>query len=155
MILPVNPGKLVAMAWPLYVLVALSVLLRPGDWTHLTASNALIAATPLLLFGMGVLGRDRWKLEVTPEALVQHGFLRSERFEWRRMGPVGVGWIDVFHIPVVRTLTFLHPTDAPTTLAQQVTSRFGRRIPAIYGDRSARATAEMIEGWRKLYMHEV
>ena len=155
MMLPVNPAKLVAMAWPIYVLVALSILLRPYDWDHVTVSNALIVASPALLFAMGVLGRGRWKLEITPDAMIQHGFGRSERFEWRRMGPVGVGWITVFHVPVVRTLTFLHPTDAPATLAQQVTSRFGRRIPAIYGDRSAKATAELIESWRKLYVHEV
>ena len=155
MLLPVNPTKLVFMAWPVYLLVVLSVALRPHDWTRLTLSTGLIAATPLLLFGMGVLGRGRWALEVTPEALIQRGFGPSVRYEWARMGPVNAGWIHVLHVPVVRTIQFLHPIEGPKTLAQQVTSRFGRRIPAFYGDRSARETAEIIEGWRRLYTHEV
>ena len=155
MFLPVNPAKLVLMAWPLLVLVALSVWLRPHDWTHLTFTTGLIAATPFLLFAMGVLGRGRWGLEITPEALIQRGFGPSVRYEWARMGPVNTGWIDVMHVPLVRTVQFLHPIEGPKTLAQQVTSRFGRRIPAIYGDRSAHETAELIESWRRLYVHDV
>ncbi len=149
-VLPVNPLRLVRMAWPLYALVAVAVAVHPSAWWPPTPVTAFVLATPLLLLALGWLGRGRWRLEFTDTALVDHTLGRSERFEWPRMGLVHVGWVHVGHLPVARALRFAYPVDDPHTLAEQVTSRFGRTLLPIFGDRPLGEQAALIELWRGL-----
>ena len=146
--LPVNPAKLVAMFWPLYALIALAVVVNPSAWWPITPQAAAALASPLVFLGLGWVGRGRWRLEVTPEALVHHTLGRTERFEWPRMGPVEVGWIRLGHLPVARTLRFAYPTEGARTASEQITARFGRRLLPVFGDRSLRETAAELEMWR-------
>lgn len=149
-VLPVNPLKLMRMFWPLYVLTAVAVAVHPSAWWPPTPVTALVLATPLLFLALGVFGRGRWRLEFTDEALVHHTLGRAERFEWPRMGPVDVAWVHIGHLPVARTLRFAYPVDDPRTLAEQVTSRFGRRLLPIFGDRPLKEHAALVEAWRGL-----
>ena len=149
-VLPVNPLRLVRMAWPLYALIAVAVAVNPSAWWPPTPTTAFVFSLPLLLLALGWLGRGRWRLEFTPEALVHHTLGRTERFEWPRMGPVEVAWVRVGHLPVARTFRFAYPVDDARTLPEQVTSRFGRRLLPIFGDRPLREQAALIEAWRGL-----
>ena len=148
--LPVNPAKLLRMTWPLYGLMALSVLVNPASWWPLTPLTLGVPLIPLLLPVLGWAARGRWRLEVTPEALVHHTLGRTERFEWSRMGPVGVSWWHVGHLPVARTLWFAYPTDAPRTTSEQITARTGRRLLPIFGDRPLKESAAELELWRAM-----
>lgn len=148
--LPADPAKLARMFWPLYVLIALSVLVNPSAWWPLSATDVFLLSTPGLFLLMGWAVRRRWRLEVTPEALLHHTLTRTERYEWARMGPVGARWIHVGHVPVARTLWFPYPTDAPRTVEERITARLGRRLLPVFGDRPLQATAEQLEQWRGL-----
>ena len=147
-VLPVNPLRLVRMCWPFYLIVALAVAVNPSAWWPPTAVTAFVLSLPLLMLALGWLGRRRWRLEFTPEALLHHTLGRTERFEWPRMGPVEVAWVHLGHLPVARTFRFAYPVDDPHTLAEQVTSRLGRRLLPIFGDRPIREQAALIELWR-------
>ena len=148
--LPVDPAKLFWMCLPLYGLMALSFALQPDSWLHGGVSVWSALGIPLLLPLLGWAARSRWKLEATPEALLHHTLTRVERYEWVRMGPVEVRWLHVLHLPVMRTLWFVYPLDAPRTASEQITARIGRRLLPVFGDRSAKATAELLESWRRL-----
>ena len=149
-VLRVNPLRLVRMFWPVYLLVAVAVAVNPSAWWPPTPATALVLSLPLLMLALGWLGRRRWRLEFTPEALLHHTLGRTERFEWPRMGPVELAWVRVGHLPVARTFRFAYPVDDPHTLAEQVTSRFGRRLLPIFGDRPISEQAALIELWRGL-----
>ena len=149
-VLPVNPLRLMRMFWPVHLLIVVAVAVHPSAWWPLTPTTAFVLSLPLLLLALGWLGRGRWRLEFTPEALVHHTLGRSERFEWPRMGPVDVAWMHVGHLPVARTFRFAYPVEAPRTLAEQVTSRFGRRLLPIFGDRPLKEQAALMEAWRGL-----
>lgn len=149
-VLAANPLKLTAMFWPFYLLIALAVAVHSSAWWPLTPLTAAVIATPLLFLALGWLARGRWRLEFTPQALVLHTLGRTERFEWPRMGPVHVEWARLGHLPVAHVLRFAYPADDPRTLAEQVTSRFGRRLPPIFGDGSAKQQAAVIEAWRTI-----
>ena len=146
----VSPAKLLWMTWPIYALMALGVLLNPREWLPVTPSTAGIVAIPLLLPVLGYAARNRWRLEVTPDALLHHTLTRVERFEWARMGPVQTRWMRIGHLPVARTLWFPYPTDAPRTPGDQITARLGRRLLPVFGDRSLTQTAAELESWRTL-----
>ena len=146
----VSPAKLLRMTWPIYVLMGLGVLLNPREWLPLTPTTAAIPAIPLLLPIIGYVARHRWRLEVTPEALLHHTLTKVERFDWGRMGPVQVRWLGIGHLPVARTLWFPYPTDAPRTPGEQITFRLGRRLLPVFGDRSLTQTAAELESWRTL-----
>ena len=86
--------------------------------------------------------------EFTDEALIHHTLGRTERFEWPRMGPVEVAWVRLGHLPVARTLRFAYPVEDPRTVAEQVTSRFGRRLLPVFGDQPLRQQALLMDMWR-------
>ena len=148
--LKVNWTKVFGVMWPVYALVALSVVLTPDKWRLDNPSvwtlALILGAWPVLVW----LVRDRWKLEITSDALLHHTLTRVERFEWRRMGPVETHWQHVLHLPLMKTLWFHFPTDAPHGFDEQITARIGRRLLPVFGDRSLRETAELLESWRKL-----
>lgn len=148
--LRVDPLKLAAMFWPLYALIALAVAVNPRAWLPPSPRDALTLATPLLFWVLGWAVRRRWRLEVTPEALLHHTLTRTERFEWARMGPVETRCLHVVHLPMARTLWFPYPLDAPRTVEERITARLGRRLLPVFGDRSARETAAELERWRAL-----
>ena len=146
--LPVNPVKLLRMTGPLYALMALGVLLNSASWWPPTPLIVAVPLIPMLLPVLGWMGRGRWRLEITEEALVHHTMGRTERFEWPRMGPVSLSWVRIGHLPVARTLWFPYPVDDPRTASEQITARLGRRLLPVFGDRSLRETAAELEMWR-------
>ena len=148
--LRVDPAKLFWMVWPIYALIGISFAIQPERWLEGGVSVWSAIGLPLLLPLMGWLTRDRWKLEITADALLHHTLLKTERYEWRRMGPVETHWQHVIHVPLMKTLWFRFPTDTPHGVTEQITSRIGRRLLPIFGDRSLRETAELLESWRKL-----
>ena len=148
--LPVNPAKLLRMTWPLYALMALGVLVNPSSWLPPTLATVGVVALPLLLPLLGLAARRRWRLEVTPEALLHHTLTRTERFEWARMGTVQTQLVSIGHLPVARTLWFPFPTDAPRAPGEHVSARLGRRLMPVFGDRSLKETAAELERWRGL-----
>ena len=153
-VLPVNPAKLLRMTWPLYALMSLSVLLNPASWWPATPLTLALPLMPLLLPVLGWAARDRWRLEVTPDALVHRTLGRTESFAWTRMGPVGVAWVRVGHLPVARSLWFAYPTDTPRTAAEQISARLGRRLLPVFGDRSLKESAAELETWRVMLVQQ-
>ena len=148
--LPVNPAKLLRMTWPLYALMALSVLVNPASWWPATPLTLAVPLIPLLLPVLGWVARGRWRLEVTPDALVHHTLRGSERFEWTRMGSVGVSWIRIGHLPVARSLLFAYPIDTPRSAAERITALTGRRLMPVFGDRPLKESAAELELWRAM-----
>ena len=106
--LPLNLFKLVAMFWPLFALMALAVAVNPAAWAHLSPATTLLLASPLLLVAVAFVLRDRWWLELTPDALIHHALLREERFAWERMGPVELRFQRIMHLPLARTFWFAY-----------------------------------------------
>ena len=147
--MPVNPARLLLMTWPVYLLTAVAVVVNPREWLQATPLTVGVLLAPLLLPLLGLLARSRWSLEATPEALLHHTLTRTERFEWSRMGPIETRAVAINHIPLARTLWFAYPTDAPRTPGEQVSARIGRRLLPVFGDRPLRATAEVLESWRR------
>ena len=148
--LPVDPGKLLKMTWPLYALIALGMALNPAEWLRPSLPVFFALGAPLLLPLLGILARGRWALELTPDALVHHTLVGPERYAWTRMGVVELRLVHVVHLPLARTLWFPFPTDAPQTLRERTTAVIGRRLLAVFGDRPAHETAERLESWRRL-----
>ena len=148
--LRLDPAKLLRLTWPIYALIALGVLVNPSAWLPPDATLISTLLLPLLLPLLGWLVRDRWALELTSDALIHQTLRGPERFAWTRMGAVQVRWVHILHLPFARTLWFPFPTDAPHGVSEQITKRMGRRLLAVFGDRSAAETAELLESWRRL-----
>ena len=103
---------------------------------------------PFVIFVAGFALRDRWWLELTPDGLVHHTLSKPELYAWDRMGPVEIHAQHILHLPLIRTLWFPFPTDAPHGVSEQITRRIGRRILLVFGDRSGPETMRLIEAWR-------
>jgi hypothetical protein len=76
--------------------------------------------------------------------------LRTERFEWSRMGPITLAPapLDVILQP---TFWFAYPVDVPSGLAKHGRKVLGRRILCVFGDLGPLETIAEIEAWRALY----
>ncbi len=58
---PVNPGKLMALFWPLYVLTAVAVAVHPSAWCPLTSTIVFVLSTPVLFLLVGWAARELWR----------------------------------------------------------------------------------------------
>ena len=150
MILPVNPEKVLRLFSPLWALLALSLWLHWESWQTMPILLATIASLPLVGALAAGLMRERWRLELTPEALIHHTLGRTERFEWVQMGPLDVKPAPLPALLFVRTLWFDYPLDAPHSAEERATKLLGRRILSVFGDHSASETVKQIEAWRAL-----
>ena len=147
MTLRLSPVKLVMMFWPIYILAAAGALLRPADWLQ-PIPIAVLALAPVVVFLLGGVIGDRWRLELTPTALLHHTLWKVEEYAWERMGPVELRLREVLRLPLLRTLWFRFPLDAPHSFGERLTKRTGRSLLLVFGDRSARETRDLIEAWR-------
>lgn len=151
MSLPVHPAKLLRLFAPLWALLALSLWLHWESWHAKPLLLATIASLPLAAAFAGGLMRERWRLELTPEALIHHTLGRTERFEWARMGPIELRSGPLPAILFVRTFWFAYPTDEAHALDERARQLLGVRILCVFGDHSAADTIKQIEDWRALY----
>lgn len=146
--LPVNPGKVLRLFAPLWALLALSLWLHWAEWEAMPLLFAAVGSLPLAAAGAAALMRGRWRLELTPDALIHHTLGRSERFEWTRMGPVSLRAGPLPSWLFVSTFWFAFPLDAPRRVEERASALIGRRILAVFGDHSAAETIGQIAAWR-------
>jgi hypothetical protein len=143
--------KVLRLFAPLWLLLALSLWVHWQSWQTKPMLFAAIAGLPLLAAGAAGLVRDKWRLELTPDAMIHHAIGRSEVFLWARMGPLQLKAAHIAELLFVRTFWFAFPIDAPQTLSERSSQLIGRRILCVFGDHSARETIQRIEDWRALY----
>lgn len=142
-----NAGKLLGLFGPLWALLAVSLVV---NWTLWDAwSLALVAGIPFLttavLWGFG---RRRWRLELTPTALVHHTIGRTERFEWDRMGAMRIDAIPGLDLLSPSTLHFAYRGEG---LSGAVGAMIGRRLLCVFGDGGGRRLLREIEDYRRLH----
>ncbi|MDZ4692053.1 hypothetical protein [Terricaulis sp.] len=147
---PVNPEKVLRLFSPLWGLLAFSLWLHWESWQSKPIMLAAVASLPLVAALAAGLMRERWRLELTAEALVHHTLGRTERFAWSRMGPVEIKPSPLRVFMLVRALWFAYPLDAPRDAEERATKLLGRRILCVFGDHSPRETVEQIQAWRAL-----
>lgn len=140
MTLDLNAGKLLGLFAPIWPLLIVALLVNPAAWSAWEV--AAFFAFPLLATGLlWGLARRRWRLELTPEALAHHTLGRTERFDWRAIGP-----FEVHGLPIgPKTLRFAYPAAADGSGPQ-------RRLLLVFGDRSGIETAVTLEKFRQLYI---
>lgn len=143
MTLDLNAGKLLgffALIWPLLII---ALLVNPAAWSawQVAAFFALPLVCTALLWA---LARRRWRLEVTPDALVHHTLGRTERFDWRAIGGFEVRSLLLPHMIGPRTLRFAYPATADS-------SGPPRTLMLVFGDQSPVETAITLERFRQLY----
>lgn len=151
MSLPVHPVKVLRLFAPLWALLALSLWLHWEAWQAKPLLFAALAALPFAAAFASALMRERWRLELTADALIHHTLGRTERFEWTRMGPLEMRSAPLPAILFVRSFWFAFPLDAPRALEERAGKFLGRRILCVFGDLSPAETIKQIEDWRALY----
>jgi hypothetical protein len=147
---PVNPEKVMRLFSPLWALLALSLWVHWESWKSQPILLAAIASLPIAAALAAGLMRERWRLELTPEAFIHHTLGRSERFEWSRMGQIEMKPAPLPDILFVRTFWFAYPLDAPHNVEERAMKLLGRRILCVFGDHGARETIRQIDEWRAL-----
>lgn len=143
--------KVMRLFAPLWALLALSLCVRWAEWTARPALFAAIAFAPLAAAGIAYLVRDRWRLELTPAALIHHTLARAETFEWARMGPLTMKPAPISDLLFVRTFWFAFPLDGARNLEEHAARLIGRRLLCVFGDRPPQETIRIIEHWRALH----
>jgi hypothetical protein len=129
---PVNPEKILRLFSPLWALLALSLWLHWESWQSMPILLAAIALLPLVAALAAGLMRERWRLELTAEALVHHTLGRTERFAWSRVGPIEIRPAPLPVALFVRTLWFAYPLDAPHGAEERGSALLGRRILCVF-----------------------
>jgi hypothetical protein len=152
MTLDVDPMKVMRLFAPLWALLALSLWVHWAEWLTKPVLFGAIAFLPLAGAGAAYLVRHRWRLELTPEALIHHTLARRETFEWARMGPLSIKQAPLSDLLFVRTFWFAYPLDGARSLEEHVANLIGRRILCVFGDRSPPETIKQIEEWRALHV---
>lgn len=150
MTLELNAGKLLGLFTPIWVLLALSLAVNWADWqdkplTLIWVGGLPFAATALLWS----FGRRRWRLELTPTALVHHTLGRSERFEWDRMGEIAVDGLPGLDLVSPSTLRFAY--SGVGRVEAVVSGAIGRRLLCVFGDGGARRLKREIDDYRRLH----
>lgn len=151
MFLPVNPVKVLRLFAPLWALLALSVAVHWESWQSKPILLAAIALLPFAAAFAAGLIRERWRLELTPDALVHHTLGRSERFDWARMGPLEMKRAPISDLLFLRTFWFVYPLDTPRSIEERGAQLIGRRVLCVFGDHAPPETIRQIEAWRALY----
>ena len=144
-----NAGKLLGMFAPLWALLAVSYLVNRAAWLAEPWSFAWIAALPLVATGLlWGFGRRRWRLELTPTALIHHTLGRTEVLEWRRMGPITVTRVPGLDAVSPSTLHFAYAGGGAEGAIGKV---LGRRLLLVFGDGGAKRLVRQIEDYRRLH----
>lgn len=144
-----NGGKLLGMFAPIWALLGLSWLVNPAAWTADPWSVAIAAGIPFAASGLlWLLGRRKWRLELTPGALIHHTLARTETFEWSLMGPMGVSRIVGLDLVSPSTLHFAYAAPGLLGAAGQL---IGRRLLCVFGDGGTDRLLREIEDYRRLH----
>ncbi len=142
MTLELNAGKLLGLFTPIWVLLALSLAVNWTDWQDKPLTLAWVGGLPFAATGLlWSFGRRRWRLELTPTALVHHTLGRSERFEWDRMGEIAVDGVPGLDLISPSTLRFAYSGGGV----------IGRRLLCVFGDGGARRLKREIDDYRRLH----
>lgn len=142
MTLELNAGKLLGLFTPIWVLLALSLAVNWTDWQDKPLTLAWVGGLPFAATGLlWSFGRRRWRLELTPTALVHHTLGRSERFEWDRMGEIAVDGVPGLDLISPSTLRFAYGGGGV----------IGRRLLCVFGDGGARRLKREIDDYRRLH----
>lgn len=143
MTLELNAGKLLGLFTPIWVLLALSLAVNWTDWQDKPLTLAWVGGLPFAATGLlWSFGRRRWRLELTPTALVHHTLGRSERFEWDRMGEIAVDGVPGLDLISPSTLRFAYSGGGV----------IGRRLLCVFGDGGARRLKREIDDYRRLHV---
>jgi hypothetical protein len=148
MSLPVHPAKVLRLFAPLWVLLALSLWIHWASWQTKPILFGALTFLPLAAAGAAGLMGAHWRLELTREALIHHTLGGAERFEWARMGPIGVKRARGLGALFVSTFWFAYPLDAPRSIKEHGAKIIGRRLLCVFGERSTAETVRLIEDWR-------
>lgn len=155
MILPVNPSKVLLLFAPLWIVLAISLLIHWQSWQSSPFLLAVVAGMPVVAALAAALMRDRWRLELTPNALIHKTLGATETFPWSRMGPLELRPAPLLLRLFARTFWFTYPIDAPQTLQERGARFLGRRLLCVFGDLPAAETIDTIEKWRALHARPV
>ncbi|MFA7262375.1 MAG: hypothetical protein WC068_05075 [Caulobacter sp.] len=141
-----NGGKLLGLFAPIWALLALSWLVNPAAWVADPVNVALAAGIPFAASGLlWAFGRRRWRLELTPTALIHHTLGRTEVFDWALTGPIGVSRVFGLDLVSPSTLHFAYAGGGPTGKV------LGRRLLCVFGDGGTDRLLRQIEDYRRLH----
>lgn len=144
-----NAGKLLGLFAPLWLLFALSLAVNWDDWAGHPLAFAWVGGLPFALTGLfWMLGRRRWRLELTPTELIHHTVGRTQRFEWARMGPIEIDGVPGLDLVAPATLRFGYAGEGVSGLVGGV---LGYRLLCVFGDGGARRLKREIEDYRRLH----
>jgi hypothetical protein len=144
-----NAGKLLGMFAPIWLLLAVSVAINWADWQDKPWTFAWVIGMPLAATALlWSFGYRRWRLELTPEALIHHTLGRTERFEWSRMGEMTVSRVPVLDLVSPSTLHFAYRGEG---VSGTVGAVLGRRLLSVFGDGGGDRLLRHIEDYRKLH----
>ena len=144
-----NGGKLLGMFAPIWALLGLSCLVNPAAWVADTVSVAIAAGIPFVASGgLWLLGRRKWRLELTPQALIHHTLARTEAFDWTLMGLIGISRLPGLDLVSPSTLHFAYAGPGLPGAAGQV---IGRRLLCVFGDGGTDRLLRQIEDYRRLH----
>lgn len=150
MTLELNAGKLLGLFTPLWVLLALSLAVNWADWQDKPLTLAWVGGLPFLATGLlWSFGRRRWRLELTPTALIHHTLGRTEHFEWDRMGEIAIDGVPGLDLISPSTLRFAYTGGGGIESA--VSGVIGRRLLCVFGDGGARRLKREIGDYRRLH----
>ena len=144
-----NAGKLLGLFAPLWALLALSLAVNWDDWQDKPLILVWVAGLPFLATGLlWAFGRRRWRLELTPQAMIHHTLGRTERFEWAKMGEMRIDTVPGLGLVSPSTLHFVY---RGAGLEGAVGALIGRRVLCVFGDGGGKRLLREIEAWRKLH----
>lgn len=144
-----NGGKLLGIFAPIWALLAVSYLVNPAAWVADPGGVAIAASIPFVATGLiWGFGRRKWRLELTPTALIHHTLGRTEVLEWSRMGPISVSAVPGLDLVSPSTLHFAYAAEG---LEGVVSQALGRRLLSVFGDGSVRRLVSQIEDYRRLH----
>jgi len=150
MTLELNAGKLLGLFTPIWVLLALSLAVNWTDWQDKPLTLAWVGGLPFAATGLlWTFGRRRWRLELTPTALVHHTLGRTERFDWDRMGEIAVDGVPGLGLISPSTLRFAYSGGG--RIESAVSGVIGRRVLCVFGDGGARRLKREIDDYRRLH----
>jgi hypothetical protein len=150
MTLELNAGKLLGLFTPIWVLLALSLAVNWADWQDKPLTLAWVGGLPFLATGLlWTFGRRRWRLELTPTALVHHTLGRTERFAWDRMGEITVDGVPGLDLISPSTLRFAYSGGG--RIESAISGVVGRRLLGVFGDGGARRLKRDIDDYRRLH----
>lgn len=145
-----NFTKLLMMFSPLMVLAAISVAIHPREWFQSPVWTVAFLAIPLGTSGLlWSLGRETWCLELTSDALLHHTLWRHEVFDWKDMGPIGLGKVTLLGPLGIKVAEFSYRPSQAGPVRGVIGQMMPRRILLVFGDVDAEITVDLLEEWRQ------